>query len=182
MKTVSTIFFVIFITACLPAQFGPPQLISLPSDTPTGRQYIRTADVDSDGKPDILVASSFNNVVRYFHNRGNFTFDAPTVLPGVWKDLHAFEAADLNSDGNPDLVTLDIWEHKLFWHPNKNGTFPQQILIIDSLATVFSRILCKDFNGDGHTDIVILSHFNALLFLNDGAGNFATPQNIVAPF
>jgi len=181
MKTIFTIFLTFCIAASLPAQFGPPQLISLSSDTPGGRQYIRTADVDGDGWLDILVASDFNNVIRYFHNRGNFSFDGPALLSASWKDLKAMEVADLNNDGRPDVVSLDVREKKLYWHRNTAGTFPEQEMIVDSLETVFSRILCQDFNGDSNIDIVLLNHGNAIIMLNDGLGNFSEPQNILPP-
>ncbi len=181
MKNLYTIAFLILTSVSLKAQFGPPRLISLPTDTLTAKQVIRTANVDGDGNLDIFVSGKFNNAVRYFHNLGNFTFDPPVILPGSWLELQTIETADLNSDGKPDLVSLDVWADKLFWHPNINGAFPQQILITDNLVVQFSQILCHDFNGDGHIDIVLLNHTNAILILNDGAGNFSPQQKIIAP-
>jgi len=171
----------IFLSVTLQAQFGPPVLINLPTDTPSTKQFIRNADVDNDGKKDILVASGFNNLVRYFHNAGNFTFAAPVLLPGVWSNLSGMEIADLNNDGNPDMVTIDKNADKLYWQANNNGVYAPQILIQDNLTIEAGRILCSDFNGDGATDIVILNHINVLIFFNDGLGNFSAPQNLLPP-
>ena len=166
--------------ANLNAQFGPGQLINLPTDPRTGRQYISIADVDGDGRPDILVATNLPNTVRYFHNQGGFVFDAPVVLPGTWLSLKALETADINSDGLPDMFTMDMQTDKLFWHPNVGGTFPEQILITEDLEVEFSPIICRDFTDDGIIDVVILNHTNALLFRNDGLGNLAAPTKVVA--
>ena len=170
----------IFLSVTLQAQFAPPVLINLPTDTPSIKQFIRNADVDNDGKKDILVASGFNNLVRYFHNEGNFTFAAPVLLPGVWSNLSGMEIADLNNDGDLDMVTIDKDADKLYWQANNNSVYSPQILIQDNLTIEGGRILCSDFNGDGTTDIVILNHLNVLIFFNDGLGNFSTPQNLLA--
>ena len=169
----------IFAIGNLHAQFGPAQLISLDSDTSSAKQFIRTSDVDSDGQLDIVVASSFDNVVRYFHNTGNFTFANPILVAGSWLQLEGMEIADLNNDGKQDLVTMDLIADKLYWHPNSNGSFPQQIVLSDNFTEISGRILCNDFNGDGFVDIVVIDMFNASLLINDGNGNFADAQNIV---
>ena len=179
MKILILLFCVIFAIGNLHAQFGPAQLISLDSDTSSAKQFIRTSDVDSDGQLDIVVASSFDNVVRYFHNTGNFTFANPILVAGSWLQLEGMEIADLNNDGKQDLVTMDLIADKLYWHPNSNGSFPQQIVLSDNFTEISGRILCNDFNGDGFVDIVVIDMFNASLLINDGNGNFADAQNIV---
>lgn len=171
---------VIFGIGNLQAQFGPAQLISLDSDTSSGKQFIRTSDVDGDGQLDIIVGSDFNNVVRYFHNTGNFSFASAVLIPGSWTNLQGIEMADLNNDGEQDLVTIDFTLNKLFWHPNIDGAFPQQLLISDNFTQLGGRILCNDFNGDGMIDIVVIDLFNASLLINDGNGNFEEAQSIVS--
>ncbi len=161
------------------AQFGPPQLISLPEDPSSDKQYIRTADIDRDGKLDILVGSNFSEIIRIFRNEGNFTFSPPTLVPASWESLRDIQAVDLNADNAADIISVDIRTGNLYWHPNLNGAFPLQVIIAANLELVFTRIVCEDFNNDGHQDIVILNHTNALLFLNNGAGNFATPLSII---
>ncbi len=175
---ISYFFFLLYTT--IQAQFGEAHYISLPSDTSSGEQYIRTADIDLDGKSDIIVASSFNNVIRYFHNEGDFSFAEPVLIPGSWVDLRAMETADINDDGAADVVSLDKQDGKLFWHPNVDGDLDQQVLIAENLELTSGRILCHDFNGDGSVDIVIVGLFNLHFFANEGDGNFSAPQNILA--
>ncbi len=178
MKNIYTIFAFVF-SVFTYAQFGSPQFINSPTDSFSSKQFIRTADVDNDGNLDILVGSSFNNLIRYFHNEGNLAFALPVIISGTWTNLSAMETSDLNNDGTPDIITLDKQSQKLFWQSNLNGNYSSQILIKDNLITQAGRILSKDFNGDSNNDIVILNHFNVLLFFNDGEGNFSEPIELL---
>lgn len=178
MKNIYTIFAFVF-SVCSYAQFGSPQFINSPTDSFSSKQFIRTADVDNDGNLDILVGSSFNNLIRYFHNEGDLAFALPVIISGSWINLSAMETSDLNNDGTPDVITLDKQAQKLYWQSNLTGNYSSQILIKDNLITQGGRILSKDFNGDSNNDIVILNHFNVLLFFNDGEGNFSEPIELL---
>ncbi|SPF50572.1 hypothetical protein SBA4_4430018 [Candidatus Sulfopaludibacter sp. SbA4] len=84
--------------------FQPPVTLS------AGGQPTRAviADVNRDGKPDILVVTTDSNGVTseiaVFLNAGNGTFSAPAffiTFPGAT----ALAAADLNNDGSPASPT-----------------------------------------------------------------------------
>ena len=72
-----------------------------------GGTEIRVADLDGDGRPDIIVsASSIGGRMLAFHvnqsTPGTLQFAAPITVPGGGE---RFDVADLNGDGTPDLVT-----------------------------------------------------------------------------
>ena len=179
MKKHYYFLFILLLSTKIIAQFGPPQFINSPTDTQSSKQFIRVADVDDDGKKDILVGSKLNNLVRYFHNEGNFTFAAPVLLPGTWSNLIAMEVADVDTNGTPDVLTYDLNAQSLYWQSNINGIFSGKTLIKNNLSMQDGRIICRDFNGDSVNDIVILNHLNVLLFINNGNGIFAEPQNLL---
>ncbi|CAF4180936.1 unnamed protein product, partial [Rotaria magnacalcarata] len=64
---------------------------------------VASADVNGDGKPDIIVANCNSNNVGVLLNIGNGTFAAQTTYSaGTCSTCVA--AADVNGDGKPDII------------------------------------------------------------------------------
>jgi hypothetical protein len=76
--------------------------ISIPTDK--GPKFVAVADVNHDGKPDILVANDSGTItVLLGDGRGNFHEARGSPVPAghLPNDI---AVADMNGDGNPDLV------------------------------------------------------------------------------
>jgi len=152
-----------------------------------GRQAmgLAVADVNHDGKPDVLVANDctgdcmpVKGAVGVLLGNGDGTFrDAKTYAdyntPGIGASV---TVADLNGDGNPDLVVSGSGVSVLLG--NGNGTF-QKAVIYDGGPAPRSAAVA-DLNGDGRLDIVVANTSSginsadgeATVLLGNGDGTF----------
>jgi hypothetical protein len=69
--------------------------------------WVATADVDGDGKPDLLAANSFSNNVGILRGNGNGTFQPAVTYGSGGLYPVTIVSTDLNGDGKPDLVVMN---------------------------------------------------------------------------
>jgi len=131
---------------------------------------IAVADVDANGKPDILgmVSTDLGGtptqgyVSTRFQNP-NGTFALPPTRFGVGVDPANFVAADVNGDGRPDLVVANAGDHTVsvrLADPAKPGFF-LPALVLSTPGRIPLDVAVGDLNGDGLTDIVVAASFDA---------------------
>lgn len=133
-----------------------PTLRSM-STFPSGgeAQYTAVADVNQDGKQDVIV-SNFNGTITVLFGNGDGTFGAPHTIASFPAGGYPIASADFNRDGKPDLAVLDPTKEMVsIYLGNGDGTFaaPKTALIGNSPA--FMSV--GDVNGDGSPDLI----FNA---------------------
>ena len=167
--------------------FSPRQDVfdSIPSQ-------LAIADIDGDGKPDLVLVNSLTNSVSIFLNTstaGFSTFAPPVDIP-TGPGPYAVAIGDLDGDGKPDVVvtnygggagnTATILRNKSTAHivsfsPQANittGTGPQGVVI-------------GDLDGDGKPDVAVANSNsnNVMVFHNTSPGGtitFAAPVNLTA--
>jgi Bacterial Ig-like domain (group 3)/FG-GAP-like repeat len=154
------------------------------------------ADVDKDGKPDI-VALQYDGTLNVLLNNGSGGFAAPVAYsnPNVSTSfiLEGY-AADVNNDGYPDFVALDRFNNNLLLYLNlKNGTFgtPTAITPSSGFGSVGSFAI-GDVNNDGKLDVVTLASNTTVAYSNStvavqtylggGDGTFQTTANLTQTF
>jgi hypothetical protein len=157
---------------------------------PTGNdpRDVKVADVNGDGKPDLVVSSFSSTGVQVFLGNGDGTFQAAQNL-SVGSYSTAVAVADVNGDGKPDIISAN-WDY----HPgsygvsvllgNGDGSFqaPQTI----SLSTMPFSVNVADVNGDGKPDLVVgtFSGYSpnytssVVVLLGNGNGTFAAGLNM----
>ncbi|MDF2193465.1 FG-GAP-like repeat-containing protein [Paraflavitalea sp. CAU 1676] len=116
------------------------------------------ADLDGDGRLDVLVMADFNKGLAYLRNtsvNGKVSFEAPVPLPGdMGYRAYPMLLGDLDSDGRPEIVVNYASSLRVF----KNHSTTSKIAFADyveyPLANSANNVLIADFDGDGRQDLV----------------------------
>jgi gliding motility-associated-like protein len=131
-------------------------------------------DLDNDGKPEIIVANSFNNVLYIFRNEsalGTLSINPAPIkiaMAGVPNSL-ALEVQDLNGDFKPEIVVTQNQGPNIYVLKNQStSTIDFAAPLAFTLPGAFNDVTSADFNGDGKLDLVLTSVFSAqaLVLLN----------------
>lgn len=143
------------------------------------------ADVNRDGRPDILVSDT--NVAKLFvlYGQPGGTFAVAATLLRQADPLVAI--ADFNRDGAIDLVT-SLFPAQTVYLGRGDGTFGKPTRY--TLGTANSgtqQVATGDVNGDGNPDLVVSGGYyngdqrDLWVQLGRGDGSFAAPQVTMVP-
>ena len=126
--------------------FGPRQVISTAYDWP---EPVQAADLNGDGRLDVLVASHQNNTVAWHENQGDGRFSAQKTIDNV---PGATEVATGDLDGDDDLdIVLGASNGEVKWYENdgSGGFSPRTITGAFGKTGV---VATADLDGDGTLD------------------------------
>jgi len=123
---------------------------------------VHAADLNGDGKPDVVAAVANPNGgggVLVFLNKGDGTLQAPINVTFAESGItpQGFAIGDVNGDGHADLVVAYVNADATFklavMLGNGNGTFQAGPLMDDDFGT--GPPLLVDLNGDGKLDLFL---------------------------
>ena len=129
--------------------------------TGTLPKSIAAADLDDDGKLDIVIANATSNSLSILKNQSSgrtMSFaakrDFATGQTPVWID-----AADLDNDGLPDLIVANQAQATLsvFKNISSGGSLSLQAKVDYTTPTAPSHFELADFDSDGFPDIALAS-------------------------
>ena len=138
---------------------------------------IAAADLNGDGKPDLVVADSGNKSISVLINSGTGTFGA-AVEYKVGNSPSAIAAGDLNGDGIADIAVTNASDNTVsVLINNGTGTFAAAKTYATDAAP--HSVAIADFNGDGANDLAVANQNgnDVSILLNQGSGTFAPPVN-----
>jgi len=99
--------------------FGPRQVVSLSAN---GASAVAGADLNGDGKTDVLSASFFDSRVAWYENLGGASgFAEPRVISAVVTGARAVFATDLDGDGDVDVLSASQDDDEITWYENESG-------------------------------------------------------------
>lgn len=132
-----------------------------------GSDALAVADVNGDGKPDLLVAAAqtcsgcnYAGVVGVLLGDGDGTFQPAVSFASGGFYARSVAVADVNGDAKSDLVVANLGG---IWPDTRalgvllglgNGTF-QSALSLDSGGTFLDSVAVADLNRDGKPDVVV---------------------------
>jgi large repetitive protein len=156
-----------------------------------GANKVVVADVNGDGKPDLIVpnscASSANcpigpGSVGVLLGKGDGTFQAAVTYGSGGDYAFSVAVADINGDGKLDVLVANSCGNTAcslagplgVLLGNGDGTF--QPVIPYSSGAYLGRIALADVNGDGKLDVVTTSGtVDVMVLLGNGDGTFQAP-------
>jgi hypothetical protein len=153
---------------------------------------IAIADVDGDGTPDLLVATTadqgyaqnpgFANVILGNHSSPG-TFHTGVHYPTTGNDPSSIAVADLTNSGSLDLVVANFaaGSVSVFMHGASPGTY--QTAVDVATGGQPNQVLIADVNGDGKPDLVLAdasASGGAIVLFQDPAnpGKFLAPMKL----
>jgi hypothetical protein len=143
-----------------------------------GAYFPTIADVNGDGKPDLIEPNYYANVVSVFLGNGDGTFQAAVNTPAGPGPTRV-TVADVNGDGIPDLAVTYYGANEVaVLLGNGNGTFKPATQVLQT-GNDPQNIQVADLNGDGKPDLAVssFSSTGVMVFLGNGNGTFQAAQN-----
>jgi hypothetical protein len=130
-----------------------------------------TADIDHDGKPDVVLGDNQANLAAVTLGNGDGTLRSRDAYssPGYGVAL-----GDLDGDGVLDAVVANLSRSLGVMRGGANGTFGAAVTT--PLTRLAYQVTLADVNGDGHLDAVVASGDAPVsVLLGDGHGQLAAP-------
>ena len=114
------------------------------------------ADVDSDGRLDLVVLSAFGEL-WYYRNFNNQLSYTRSLISDVFNtEYDNFDIGDIDNDGDIDIVSLGEDLYTLEWHEYINGIFISQKLDVGGINDLMKLV---DIDSDNDLDLVLVTSF-----------------------
>jgi hypothetical protein len=142
-----------------------------------GAVSVHAADLDGDGKLDVLSASENDNRLLWYRNNGARppAFELRVVRggpapPSTLDFAKSVVGADVDGDGDADVVFASEDQNQIGWYENRNrgGSFVEHVLLTNAQHAKFASAV--DLDQDGDLDIVAVAAGDP----TSGAGSFVS--------
>ena len=143
----------------------------------TTPETVTVADLNGDGKPDVIVGNRNSGNISVLLNAGNGTLlPAVNYATPVTGTPESIAVSDFNGDGVPDIAVaisgINATSIALFIN-NGNGTFQPYISIPSGFfSSGIIHIVAADFDGDGNTDLAVTDGATLSVLTASGSTTF----------
>lgn len=157
--------------------FEPPALISGNLISVVG---LETADLNDDGRPDLVSASELDDKVAWYESLASGGFSGQRVITTGAEDVQDVHLADVDQDGLIDVLSASEGDGEVAIFINQGGgIFASQPLLDAGNGAVFS-VTTADVDLDGDIDVIAgdggcSNCVHVRYYENVGFGFFAAP-------
>src|SRR5208282_4376149 len=156
-------------------------------NTGTNPSSVTVADVNGDGKPDLIVANrNVSGTVSVLLNTTTpgattVTFAAQQTFPTGF-DPGSVTAADINGDGKPDLIVANNADNTVSVLLNTTATGATTLSFATQQTFTVgngpSSVMAADVNGDGRPDLIVVNNSDntVSVLLNTTPTGVTTPS------
>lgn len=140
---------------------------------------ITIADLDGDGKLDVITLNADNNLVSIFKNIGasstitTNSFGARIDLPGG-NAMRGVASQDLNGDGKPEIIVGNQNDGNISIYENDStiGNIEFAPRVNFPSGSGATTIAIGDVNGDGSPDVAVANYFDGTVSIFQNLGFF----------
>eukprot|EP00966_Prymnesium_polylepis_P336779 7391742-Prymnesium_polylepis.3 len=145
-----------------------------------GARIVDFGDMDGDGIVDVVAASYYDHIIRWFKNSGSGDFGAGQVVSRTAFNAQGVVVADVNGDGHLDLASASSGDNTVAWYENLGGgRFCEVKHLVDTTAQGVRTVVAADLNGDGLIDLASAAKDDNTIAWYPNAGGGVFHQKIV---
>jgi hypothetical protein len=149
-------------------------------------QTIKLADLDLDGKLDIIASNSTSGAVSVYKNLSSGTTTSLSEMQNITLQNFSYTVGigvgDMNGDGKPDLIVSDNFSRIGYLeNTSSNGTISFAAVVTLATGVAYSQIEIADIDGDSKPDIIASTSTNTIAILRNRvteAGVISSNQTI----
>ena len=172
--------------------FGVPHDTALPGSEFTD---LKTADMNGDGRPDVVLTEVQPMQVLVLLSNGDGTFQAPITM-GLANTPYALQLGDIDNDGRVDIAvrecesastgTCDV---AILMGGGGGALTPSVVLSTPGASTLMHSLILTDLNRDGKLDVAVAElggsssapTVSIAEFFGHGDGTFSAPKMTDVP-
>ena len=143
------------------------------ADQPAGDnvQTVAVADLNHDGRPDLIVVQPDFGLISVFMNDGAGRFGTPNVFTSEHSRA-AVTTGDFNNDNKTDIAVINDEDDTVTaFLGNGDGTFFESATVSVDPGPV--GLVAADFNNDVRDDIAVVTDTTVYLLKSNGDGTFS---------
>ncbi len=130
------------------------------------------ADLNSDGKLDLIRSQMGSGQIEVYIGQGNGSFDPPQIVGDAGGYTYGVVAADFDNDGVVDIFANNSnTGDATFFKGFGDGTFLNMGIEASLDPNNFSAYDGYDYNDDGNVDVVLTDHTGRSLWYYPGNGD-----------